>query len=319
MSFILDALKKSENERQRQAGPSLADVSVRRRAADRPWWAIAVAALLVLNLGVLSTVLLRKGAAPAAVRSQVEPGAPAPSPSGTPDDPAAPAGMTAPSGPAVSVASGDAPTGAGPGSMSPGPASSGPGFDARADVRADASARSAGEPAAQRDLARLAPADPAVRSLADQIDPYYGQDFDDGAAPGPESMHPGLAAAAAVPEGPPVVRRIEPRSPAPARITSAPIGPAQAPGRTTPPGASGAADNEVLPTLSDVVARGTQLPDMHLDIHVHSSNPAERFVFVNMRKYTEGQALNEGPVVERIRTDGVVLNQHGIRFLLPRP
>ena len=28
MSFILDALKKSENERQRQVGPSLADVQV---------------------------------------------------------------------------------------------------------------------------------------------------------------------------------------------------------------------------------------------------------------------------------------------------
>ena len=30
MSFILDALKKSENERQRQAGPSLADVRIVR-------------------------------------------------------------------------------------------------------------------------------------------------------------------------------------------------------------------------------------------------------------------------------------------------
>ena len=61
MSFILDALKKSENERQRQVGPSLADVQVSQRRTDKPWWVVAVAALLVLNLGVLLVVLTRNG------------------------------------------------------------------------------------------------------------------------------------------------------------------------------------------------------------------------------------------------------------------
>src|SRR6185503_3226800 len=61
MSFILDALKKSENERQRQVGPSLADVQVSHRRVEKPWWAVAVAALLVLNLGVLLVVLMRDG------------------------------------------------------------------------------------------------------------------------------------------------------------------------------------------------------------------------------------------------------------------
>jgi hypothetical protein len=37
-----------------------------------------------------------------------------------------------------------------------------------------------------------------------------------------------------------------------------------------------------------------------------------------MRKYLEGDTLKEGPNVERITTDGVVLNQRGLRFLLPR-
>jgi general secretion pathway protein B len=61
MSFILDALKKSENERQRQVGPSLADVQVRQRSNNKPWWVVAVAALLVVNLGVLIVVLVRDG------------------------------------------------------------------------------------------------------------------------------------------------------------------------------------------------------------------------------------------------------------------
>ena len=74
MSFILDALKKSENERQRQVGPSLADVRVVRRNAERPWWVVAVAALLVINLGVLAIVLLRDGdAEPAATQQAAAP------------------------------------------------------------------------------------------------------------------------------------------------------------------------------------------------------------------------------------------------------
>jgi hypothetical protein len=36
MSFILDALKKSEHARQSQAGPSLADVHLHRPRGERP-------------------------------------------------------------------------------------------------------------------------------------------------------------------------------------------------------------------------------------------------------------------------------------------
>ena len=57
---------------------------------------------------------------------------------------------------------------------------------------------------------------------------------------------------------------------------------------------------------------------MHIDLHVYSANPQERFVFVNKRKYREGETLQEGPHVETITRDGVVLSQHGRRFILPR-
>ena len=46
--------------------------------------------------------------------------------------------------------------------------------------------------------------------------------------------------------------------------------------------------------------------------------PAERFVFINMRKYGEGAQLPEGPRVEEITQDGVVLSQAGQRFALSR-
>ncbi len=60
MSFILDALKKSEAERQRQAGPALLEMRVVRPQRRIPAWLIVVGALLVLvNLVGLVWLLLR--------------------------------------------------------------------------------------------------------------------------------------------------------------------------------------------------------------------------------------------------------------------
>ncbi|HLY52020.1 MAG TPA: general secretion pathway protein GspB [Steroidobacteraceae bacterium] len=67
MSFILDALKKSESDRQRQGGPALFEVKVAAPRAALPFWAIAIAVLVAANLGVVLWLLLRHtgGAAPA--------------------------------------------------------------------------------------------------------------------------------------------------------------------------------------------------------------------------------------------------------------
>lgn len=74
-----------------------------------------------------------------------------------------------------------------------------------------------------------------------------------------------------------------------------------------------------LQSLNDLRASGVlQLPDLHLDIHVYAKQPADRFVFVNMSKYKEGALLSEGPLVQEITPDGVILDQSGTRFLLPR-
>jgi general secretion pathway protein B len=78
-------------------------------------------------------------------------------------------------------------------------------------------------------------------------------------------------------------------------------------------------DSEVLPSINEInVADQPALANLHLDVHVYATQPSERFVYINMRKYREGATLAEGPVVERIRRDGVVLNYQGLRFVLPR-
>src|SRR5881398_477480 len=65
MSFILDALKKSESDRQRQSGPALFEVKLAPPRTGLPPWGLAVGALLLVNLGVVMWMLLRHAATPA--------------------------------------------------------------------------------------------------------------------------------------------------------------------------------------------------------------------------------------------------------------
>ncbi len=55
MSFILDALKKSESDRQRHTGPALFEVKVAAPRPGLPLWAIALAVLLLVNVGVVAS------------------------------------------------------------------------------------------------------------------------------------------------------------------------------------------------------------------------------------------------------------------------
>ena len=68
MSFILDALRKSEHARERRALPGLVDAPVSRRSPSRlPWILGGVGVLLLVNIVVLVFVLARPAAPPAAV------------------------------------------------------------------------------------------------------------------------------------------------------------------------------------------------------------------------------------------------------------
>jgi general secretion pathway protein B len=67
MSFILDALRKSEIERQRQSGPSVAEFPVAREDRRLPIALLAIGLLLAVNVAVVLFFLLRdaRDAAPA--------------------------------------------------------------------------------------------------------------------------------------------------------------------------------------------------------------------------------------------------------------
>jgi general secretion pathway protein B len=81
MSFILDALKKSESDRQRKNGPALFEVKVAPPRTHLPAWAIAIAALLVVNLAIVMWMVMRHPArAGAGAESSTAPAAAAPTP-----------------------------------------------------------------------------------------------------------------------------------------------------------------------------------------------------------------------------------------------
>jgi general secretion pathway protein B len=229
MSFILDALKKSEMERQRQSVPGLMDTRASPRRSRLPLWAVGLGLLLLVNLLVLTFMLWHKNA----------PTAHAPRP-------------------------------------------------------ADAL------PAHEADVA------PVVTNHFSPLDtaPVYAPEIPVANADRPSA----------------------PALPARSRDTGGSDGSAgsseRAPRHADPVlvDEDARSDNqEVLPTISEISLSGTQtLPELHLDVHVYATKPAERFVYINMRKYHEGATLQEGPTLERIRRDGVVLNYQGLRFILPR-
>jgi general secretion pathway protein B len=99
MSFILDALRKSEHERQRQAGPGIAELPVARATTRHSFVLLAIGALLVINLLVLLYWLL-KNDKPEVVHEAPVAAQPAPAPTREIERPAA---VMTPSAPAAPV------------------------------------------------------------------------------------------------------------------------------------------------------------------------------------------------------------------------
>jgi general secretion pathway protein B len=241
MSFILDALKKSEIERQRQSQPGLMDSPTAQRRGRLPLWAILLGALLAINVVVLAVMLLRSGGPAAASppkkhTEHTEPAAVAEDKAPAVADHFSPLGQTPVYAPEIPV--------------------------------------------------NIADGGSTGTSAASQVAPL-----------------------AAAPLGAPhsIAQRSAPR---PALRRPDPLLNDE----------DAKADNEeVLPSINQVNLTGAQaLPELHLDVHVYATKAGDRFVYINMRKYHEGNSLPEGPVVEHIRRDGVVLNYQGLRFILPR-
>ncbi|MFZ9052365.1 MAG: general secretion pathway protein GspB [Woeseiaceae bacterium] len=94
---------------------------------------------------------------------------------------------------------------------------------------------------------------------------------------------------------------------------------ASTPAPAPEPQRSNTSQSASVPTIDQLRLDGSlQIAELHLDIHVYSEVPGERFVFINTNKHRERSQLPEGPVVREITPAGVILDYQGQTFLLPR-
>lgn len=71
------------------------------------------------------------------------------------------------------------------------------------------------------------------------------------------------------------------------------------------------------PFLADLPASfRDSLPKLTLTVHVYSAAPSMRFVFINDRRYQEGDRLREGPRLESIDRESILLSYQGQEFQL---
>lgn len=281
MSFILDALKKSESDRQRQSGPSLFEVKVAPPRRALPIWAVAIAVLLGINAIVISWMLLRHGPAPQPAAA-VAPAPGMPSAAAVTGEVARTAGSAAP-GPAAHAPAPVADSPSAPDTA----ATAGPGA---------ASGRSPAEPARSPGTASSTSSAGGASAAAPLTSPA---DRSTGAR---STAAPSVAAGAGQGAAQPA-----------STGNPSDYAPAVEPGAAQGSGV-GAED---LPLYQQIVT-SAGLPALHLDLHVFAQRPKDRFVMINLERLGEGDSLPNGVQVEAIRPDGVVLSYHGTRFLLPR-
>jgi len=285
MSYILEALKRSQQERGLGQVPTLADapyLEARQPTRLNPWLAaallLAVTALAIALYAVLNTRQpLPSGALPAVV-----PGAErTPAIAHVPPSAAQwiPAPVEAPSPAPVRE-------GHGVQSGAPGPASPRP------------------RPAAPRHREPRAPIPPLPEEIPTA--PLPSAAADSGGIPQDLAAEVEKFKQRVLREQRERKTRAKVRPPMPD-----PVPPPTAPLVTeVPPPPAGL---EALPQELQ-----SQLPARRLTVHVYAKTPAQRFVILNSRRLREGERTPEGLLLVAVRPDGVVLEFAGHRFFQQR-
>ena len=287
MSFILDALKKSESDRQRQSGPALFEVKVAVPKSRFPVWAIAIVALLVVNMIIVGWMLVRRASHGEDTAANTAPAGPSEA-----------AGAAAPAAPLNNTQyNGAPPNSAAPGSPPP------------------ANNSFTGSPGGAQPFSPPAAAQQQSGSPSNQ----QGTGLAQNRMPGRDQNEPTLAGNASAAGN---ARENGNANTEPAADPSAnpdDYAPAAEPGSTLFKGHVQRGTESGLALYQDAaLVPGNNLPQLRLDLHVYAVKPQERFALINMHKMHEGDSLQNGVRVEAITPDGVIMSQNGSKFLLPR-
>ena len=80
---------------------------------------------------------------------------------------------------------------------------------------------------------------------------------------------------------------------------------------------SPARSGDQLPVLSEMTRETRDsLPSMEINVHSYVKSPEKRMVMINMKRYGEGDRIAEGPIIDAITQTGVVLVHETQRFHL---
>lgn len=331
MSYILEALRKSEGERSTGQIPGLAaqhELTSEGLDERRPLWPWVLSLVMAANVGLMAYVLWPRlvpavvEAAPA--HAAATPAEPAGKPAATePASAAAASGTDAPVTPVASTGTPASPPATGPtppASYPPGAQpvyiQTGPGQAPVAYVPASAVPPGYVQPVYVQSQAPAGYGYPAQAGYAQQ-QPYAA-----GAYPQAGYAQPGYAPAQAAPVYPAQAYG-QASYPPPAYGNG--YGPSQAPGETLPELADGETlitpqgvqtqDANAVPNLTQLPQAFQNLvPPMSFSTHVYSSNPSKSFVVINGQTYAPGAQVYQGFLLEAIVEDGVVFNHLGQRF-----
>lgn len=101
-------------------------------------------------------------------------------------------------------------------------------------------------------------------------------------------------------------------APAPEPATATPPAPANAPAAATAQGAT-------LPTIWELpFSTRKDIPAVDLSMHVYASDPKQRFVVIKGERHVEGDEIGSDLTLREIRQDGLVLDYKGTKFFFPR-
>ena len=345
MSFILDALKKSETDRQRQTGPALFEVKVAPPKAGFPVWAIAIVVLLVINMVIVGWMLLRRSSK-ADEAAQNTPPAAASQQAPTQGNNR---GTWSPSVATIPPPTNMAPQGAQYNNAPQQPYGT---QGTQQDMRAPGNPQQRGEQEWQQSQRGSGGGDqnePTLGSGGANTGRFaanengrggdsagrFGSNGNGGGA-GPNGTPgglggPGMNGGGGVNSGAGsnggaggVAGGMGRVGGAGANADSSSgnpddFAPAQDPGSPLFKGHVKRGTESGLMLYQDLaVTNGANLPELRLDMHVYDPKPQARFALINMHKVTEGQMAGDGVRVEAITPEGVVLSHNGTKFLLPR-
>jgi general secretion pathway protein B len=306
MSLILEALRKSEQQRRLGETPTLATDSAwaaRRwrgetaRAARWPWIVLAV---LLAAGGAAAWWLLAPRASAPDVAATADPidttTATAPGDAGPVA--ATPAAQAQPMPPAMVTA---------PPPPPPPPAAAPP-----APVASVAStAAQAIDPSIRLEVPTPSPDGeyPQVPAPAEQAAATLVP------SPTGPATAPSADSSAQVPTAPAI-------APPPVAATTPAATPASPPDPTPAPAVAAPAtdatgSSDVPPVYALSLAIRQALPPLRLSMHVWNADPARRFVILGETRAVEGETAGDDLRIVEIRRDGVVLEFRGTRFLLP--